>query len=58
VNIRKEVILLDTFYIDNLADAELMYNKLHYYLRKVKPARRRIVIEILTEPVIQLEGGK
>ena len=53
MDIRKEVILLDLFYIDNLADAELMYKKLCHYLKKVKPNKRRIVVQVLTEPVIQ-----
>ena len=53
MDIRKEVILLETFYIDNLADEELLIKKLTLYLRKVKPNKRRIVVQILTEPVIQ-----
>lgn len=53
MDIRNEVILLETFYIDNLADEELLIRKLSHYLSKVKPNKKRIVVQIITEPVIQ-----
>ena len=52
----KFTFILNTLYVDDGDDIELVAKKLVGYLQKIHSDKRRIVVYLATEPVVQEDG--